>query len=55
MEEPGADTADKINKIEYANLLGFKWVGGQLSNGVDFQDETMNAKLGAKVGVEAMN
>jgi len=27
----------------------------QLSGSIDFQDETIDSKLGAKVGVEAMN
>jgi hypothetical protein len=36
--------------IEYAKLLGFAAVCDQLSGGVDFQDETIDAKLGAKVG-----
>jgi hypothetical protein len=40
------------SKIDYAKLLGFDAVGDQLSEGVDFQDETISAKLGAKVGVE---
>ena len=44
----------KTNKLDYAKLLGFEGVGEQLSESVDFQDETMNAKLGAKDGVESM-
>ena len=47
--------AGRINKIDYAKLLGFESVAEQISGSVDFQDETLNAKLGAKVGVEAMN
>jgi hypothetical protein len=48
---------DKIataNKIDFAKLLGFEEVGEQLSEGVDFQQEAINAKLGAKVGFESM-
>ena len=44
-----------MQKIDYAKLLGFAAVSDQLSEGVDFQDEIVNATLGAKVGVEAMN
>jgi hypothetical protein len=40
----------KPDKIDYAKLLGFDAVSDQLSAGVDFQDETIGAKLGAKVG-----
>ena len=39
-----------MGKIDYAKLLGFNAVSQQLSDGVDFQDETIGAKLGAKVG-----
>lgn len=46
--------AAKTNKLDLNKLLGFERVGEQLSGSVDFQDETMNAKLGAKVGVETM-
>ena len=49
------DAADKCDRIDYAKLLGFDGVNNQISGPVDFQDETINAKLGAKVGVEAMN
>jgi hypothetical protein len=38
------------NKIDYAKLLGFAAVSDQLSGDVDFQDETISAKLGAKAG-----
>jgi hypothetical protein len=39
-----------MQKIDYAKLLGFAAVNDQLSEGVDFQDETISARLGAKVG-----
>lgn len=41
----------KHDKIDYTKLLGFQTVGDHISR-VDFQDETMGAKLGAKVGLE---
>jgi hypothetical protein len=45
-------TMQKTGKIDYAKLLGFESVAKQISGCVDFQDETISAKLGAKVGVE---
>jgi hypothetical protein len=39
-------------KIDFSKLLGFSSVSPQFSDGVDFQDETFGAMLGAKVGVE---
>ena len=41
-------------KIDFAKLLGFDAVSDQISGSVDFQDETIGAKLGAKVGQEAL-
>jgi hypothetical protein len=38
-----------MQKIDYAKLLGFAAVSKHLSEGVDFKDETLAAKLGAKV------
>jgi hypothetical protein len=49
------EKCDKSEKIDFAKLLGFDGLSEQISGSVDFQDETLNAKLGAKVGVEAMN
>jgi hypothetical protein len=46
------DTMQKPDKIDYAKLLGFDAVGDHVSDGVDFQDETISARLGAKVGNE---
>jgi len=40
----------KTDKIDYAKLLGFDAVSDQISGSVDFQNETIAAKLGAKVG-----
>jgi hypothetical protein len=37
-----------------AKLLGFAVVSEQLSDGIDFQNDTVSATLGAKVGTEAM-
>jgi len=39
-----------MEKIDYAKLLGFDSVSDELSEGIDFQSETIGAKLGAKVG-----
>jgi hypothetical protein len=39
------------DKIDYAKLLGFEVVAEQIAGSVDFQDETVGAKLGAKVGL----
>jgi hypothetical protein len=39
-----------MQKIDYAKLLGFDAVSDKLSDGIDFQDETLGDKLGAKVG-----
>ena len=38
--------------IDFSKLLGFDAVNDQISGSVDFQDETIGAKLGAKVGIE---
>ena len=38
------------NKMDFTKLLGFKTVSEQISEGLDFQEETVAAKLGAKVG-----
>jgi hypothetical protein len=40
----------KRNEIDFSELLGFDAVSEELSGGIDFQDETIAAKLGAKVG-----
>jgi len=39
------------DKIDYAKLLGFEVVAEQIAGSVDFQEETVAAKLGAKVGL----
>ena len=40
----------KRNEIDFLKLLGFDAIGEEVSGGIDFQDETIAAKLGAKVG-----
>jgi hypothetical protein len=40
----------KPEKINFAKLPGFDAVSEELSGRVDFQDETIAARLGAKVG-----
>ena len=37
-------------KIDYSKLLGFDMVSDELVDGVDFNNPTVGAKLGAKVG-----
>jgi hypothetical protein len=38
------------DNIDYSKLLGFESVGDLIAEGVDFQDDALAAKLGAKVG-----
>ena len=40
----------KPDKIDFGKLLGFETVAEELSKGLDFQDDTLGAKIGAKVG-----
>jgi hypothetical protein len=40
----------KPDKIDFTKLLGFETVADVLSEDLDFQDEIIGAKLGAKVG-----
>ena len=42
---------EKSDTIDFAKLLGFDTVTRDPSGDLDFQDETLGAKLGAKVGV----
>jgi hypothetical protein len=44
----------KIKTLDFAKLLGFETINEQISGSVDFRDETLGDKLGAKVGVEAV-
>lgn len=41
-----------MSSLDFSKLLGFDAVADQVSDGVDFQDHTVGAKLGAKVGGE---
>lgn len=41
-----------MEKIDFSKLLGFDCVAQELAYGLDFQDPTVDAKLGAKVGFE---
>jgi len=43
----------KPDKIDFTKLLGFETVADDLSKEVDFRDETISAKIGAKVGVKS--
>ncbi len=38
--------------LDFAQLLGFANLAEHIDDAVDFQDETMAARLGAKVGLE---
>jgi hypothetical protein len=37
-------------KIDFSQLLGFEVMSEELSDSVDFRDETFAGRLGAKVG-----
>jgi hypothetical protein len=43
----------KPDGIKFDKLLGFKLVTRELSSQLSFQDETISARLGAKVGHRA--
>jgi len=40
----------KSIKLDHSKLLGFDTVSHELADGVDFQNENVGAKIGAKVG-----
>ena len=40
--------------IDFSKLLGFDTVSDLMSDGVDFRDDILGAKLGAKVGTETL-
>ena len=48
---PQGESTQKPDTIDFAKLLGFETVTRERSEALDFQDETLGAKLGAKVGV----
>ena len=43
----------KLECIDFTKLLGFDTVSAGLPSGLDFKDETLGDKLGAKVGQES--
>jgi hypothetical protein len=43
------------SEIDYSKLLGFEAIGDEIVGNVDFQDERVAAKLGAKVGADPVN
>ena len=43
----------KTKDIDFARLLGFDMVSNEVSGRVNFQDDAIEAKLGAKVGAES--
>ena len=45
----------KVSEIDYSKLLGFEAIGDEIAGNVDFQDERVAAKLGAKVGADPVN
>jgi len=40
------------SKMDYSKLVGFELVESLIYGGVDFQDDALAAKLGAKVGID---
>jgi len=42
----------KSANIDFARLLGFETVSDHLSGTIDFKNETIGDKLGAKIGFE---
>ena len=42
-----------MKQVEFRKLLGFAAVSDELGDSVDFQADVIEAKLGAKVGIEA--
>jgi hypothetical protein len=46
------DSLKKTSEINYSKLLGFETIDGLISGDLDFQDEAVAAKLGAKVGLD---
>ena len=47
---PGNRKMQKPEKVDLTKLLGFETVTNEPTDDIDFQDETLSAKLGAKVG-----
>ncbi len=44
----------KATNLDYTKLLGFEAVSDLIADTFDFQDDTLGAKLGAKVGKEEL-
>lgn len=44
----------KHDRIDFDKLLGFGTVSDRIDQSVDLREETVAARLGAKVGTEAM-
>ena len=42
----------KASEINYAKLLGFESIGELISGDIDFKEEAVAAKLGAKIGID---
>ena len=42
-----------MQKLDLTKLFGFDTVAGELESNVNFQHDAVEAKLGAKVGVES--
>ena len=40
----------KPDTIDFARLLGFDAIAREITKGLDFQNETISDKLGAKIG-----
>ena len=49
------DFMKKTSEINYSKLLGFEGIGDLISGDIDFKDEAVAAKLGAKVGADPDN
>jgi hypothetical protein len=48
----GGRIVKDVGRLDFTKLLGFDSVSDPILDGIDFQDETVGAKLGAKVGEE---
>ena len=44
----------RITNIDFSQLFGFENVADELSGALDFRSDTVEAKLGAKVGGETL-
>ena len=46
----GGMAMSEIKNLDFTKLLGFETVSDQIAENIDFQDEALGSKLGAKVG-----